>query len=55
MKKKFEIPAVDIHMFQLENVITSSGGDVDTPQTANEKAAAALGTNSLIYLQEAAN
>ena len=25
MKKKFEMPAVNIHIFQLENVITASG------------------------------
>lgn len=53
MKKKFEMPAVNIHIFQLENVITASGG----PQTASEKAQAAFGSSvkGFIELEKSGN
>lgn len=53
MKKKFEMPAVNIHIFQLENVITASGG----PKTASEKAQAAFGSsvNGFIELEKSGN
>lgn len=39
MKKKFEMPIVDIRTFELENVVTSSsGGAPDTQLSASEKA-----------------
>lgn len=54
MKKKFEMPAVNIHIFQLENVITASGGGT---KTASEKAQAAFGSsvNGFIELEKSGN
>ena len=56
MKKKFEMPAVNIHIFQLENVITASGGP-QTPHTASEKAQAAFGSSvkGFIELEKSGN
>lgn len=50
MKKKFEMPAVNIHIFQLENVITASGG----PKTASDYAMEAFGSsvNGFIELEK---
>ena len=42
MKKKFEMPAVNIHIFQLENVITASGGGT---KTASDYAKEAIGAS----------
>lgn len=56
MKKKFEMPAVNIHIFQLENVITASGG----PKTASDYAKEAIGAsessvNGFIELEKSSN
>lgn len=57
MKKKFEMPAVNIHIFQLENVITASGGGT---KTASDYAKEAFGTsgssvNGFIELEKSGN
>lgn len=54
MKKKFEMPAVNIHIFQLENVITASGG----PKTASDYAKEDFGgssVNGFIELEKSGN
>lgn len=57
MKKKFEMPAVNIHIFQLENVITASGGGT---KTASDYAKEAIGAsessvNGFIELEKSGN
>ncbi len=43
MKKIFEIPSLTVKEFRKENILTASG-DIEPKKTAEEKAAAALGT-----------
>ncbi|HIU58357.1 MAG TPA: hypothetical protein IAA61_11185 [Candidatus Ornithomonoglobus merdipullorum] len=45
MKKKFEMPIVDIRCFEFENVVTASG-DPD-PRTANEKGRSDLSSKGI--------
>lgn len=54
MKKKFEMPAVNIHIFQLENVITASGGGT---KTASDYAMEAFGSSvdGFIELEKSGN
>lgn len=53
MKKKFEIPVVNIRAFHPENIITASGTEL--PKTASQKAQESLadtGVNQFIYLEK---
>lgn len=47
MKKKFNSPEITISAFNLENVVTTSGGIAPVPQTALEKAQEGLAQSTI--------
>ena len=55
MKKKFEMPAVNIHIFQLENVITAGGGGTKTASDYAMEAFGGSSVNGFIELEKSGN
>lgn len=45
MKKKFEMPAVEIRSFECENIATTGSNPDPTNKPANQKAREAFGTS----------